>query len=102
MVRCVPMSGNVKDMHAAPTGVVASELTLMGAVEKVAFPWSGNEWLCPQCEQTIPPLRLQFRGKPPKYAHVLHDVIRCCWCKFSSRRNSSSWRRWFSIYNSRS
>ena len=81
------MSGNddprVKDLHALPTGIAASELHLTGQAQRVVVPWNGNEWMCPQCERIIPPLRVQVLGKPPKYAHVLHDVIRCCWCKFS-------------------
>lgn len=80
------MSGNddpgVKNSHAQPTGISASELHLMGA-ERIPVPWRGNSWFCPNCEQTIPPLRVQFLGKPPKYAHVLHDVIRCTFCKFT-------------------
>lgn len=76
------MSG-VKDIHAVPTGVVTSELSLVGTVERIPVPWSGNLWVCPSCEQSIPPLRVQVLGKPPKYAQMLHDVIRCCWCKFS-------------------
>ena len=73
-----------KDAGPVPSGVAASELSLIGTgVSREAVPWVGNEWLCPNCEMRIPPLRVQFLGKPPKYAHMLHDVIRCCWCRFA-------------------
>lgn len=62
----------------------ASELALVeGGVEYVPVPWVGNHWVCPNCEEEIPPLRVVFLGKPPKYANMLHDIIRCCWCKFN-------------------
>lgn len=54
-----------------------------GGARRVPVPWNGNEWLCPNCEKNIPPLRTVFLGKPPKYAAYLHDVVKCCWCKFA-------------------
>lgn len=57
-----------KDLHAA----------------KVPVPWTDdNTWLCPNCEKKIPALRVIFLGKPPKYAHMLHDIVKCCWCRFA-------------------
>lgn len=65
-------------------GLGADELSLVEGVERVAVPPPsiGNQWFCPNCEQAIPPLRVQFLGKPPKYQHALHDIIRCPFCKF--------------------
>jgi hypothetical protein len=65
-------------------GLVTDELALLEGVDRVPIPpvSQGNQWLCPNCELLIPPLRVQFHGKPPKYRHSLHDIIRCPWCKF--------------------
>lgn len=61
-----------------PEGVQTSELTLVEGAERVSVPYGGgNQYVCPQCEKPIPPLRLVFLGKPPRYAHVLNDIIKC-------------------------
>jgi len=62
-----------------PEGQVVSELSLVEGVRRVPVPPpnSGNQYICPQCERPIPPLRLVFLGKPPQYAHLLNDIIKC-------------------------
>lgn len=65
-----------------PEGVRVSELTLVEGAQRVAVPPKGNQWLCPNCEQLIPPLRIVFLGKPPKYREQLNDCIKCPHCKF--------------------
>ena len=56
-----------------------SALALVEGVQRVSVPppQLGNQYVCPQCEKPIPPLRLVFLGKPPNYAHLLNDVIKC-------------------------
>lgn len=66
-------------MALRPMGLQVSEIILDETVERIPVPFSGvgNNWQCPQCEQVIPPRRVRFLGKPPKYAHMLNDVIQC-------------------------
>ncbi len=64
-------------------GVAATEVSLVEGAQRVPVPFGGgNEYVCPQCEKSIPPLRTVFLSKPPKYSHVLNDVIKCANCKF--------------------
>lgn len=45
-------------------------------------PYVGNEYVCPNCNGVIPTRLLRTLNKPPRYAHLLNDVIRCCFCDF--------------------
>ena len=66
-----------RDM-SRPEALTVSELVLDETVERIPVPWGGgNNWMCPSCEQVIPPRKVRFLGKPPKYAHVLNNVIQC-------------------------
>jgi hypothetical protein len=54
-----------------------SELVLADGAQRVTVPWNAKEYICPACEQPIPNRRLIYLAKPPKYAHVLNDVLKC-------------------------
>lgn len=45
-------------------------------------PYVGNEYVCPNCRGVIPTRLLRPLNKPPRYAHLLNDIIRCCFCDF--------------------
>ncbi len=47
-----------------------------------AVPFVGNEYVCPNCHGIIPTRLLRTLNKPPQYAHLLNDVIRCAFCDF--------------------
>lgn len=79
-----------------PRMVRATDLDQVpGGAERVAVPWRGNRWVCPHCEVEIEPLDLLFYGKPPKYADLLHDIIKCphCLCAFAPRSEATVLRR---------
>lgn len=42
----------------------------------------GNEYVCPNCRAIIPTRKIVLMAKPPRFAHLLNDVIRCCYCNF--------------------
>lgn len=45
-------------------------------------PYRGNEYICPQCRSVIPTRKLILMAKPPRFAHLLNDIIKCCYCNF--------------------
>lgn len=53
-------------------------------------PYRGNEYVCPNCRSVIPTRKIALMAKPPRFAHLLNDIIRCCYCNFlfSYRRES--------------
>lgn len=83
-----------------------SELALLDDVQKVVVPFGdGRNWICPNCEARLSVvaegqdrLHALFLGKPPKYAHLLNDIIRCtgdagCGFIFSPRSEAIVLRR---------
>jgi hypothetical protein len=45
-------------------------------------PFRGNEYICPNCRAVIPTRKIVLMAKPPRFAHLLNDIIRCCYCNF--------------------
>ncbi len=45
-------------------------------------PYVGNEYVCPNCNGIIQTYLLRTLFKPPSYAHLLNDIIKCCFCGF--------------------
>ena len=91
---CLTVTRDGNSGHT-PQGVTVSELALMDGAQRVPVPYGrGNDWVCPACEQIIPPTQVRFLGKPPRYAHLLNDVIRCtCGFIFSPRSEALVLRR---------
>lgn len=54
----------------------------MTADQKATPPLSGNRYVCPNCELVIPTRALWTLAKPPRYAHLLNDIIKCPNCNF--------------------
>jgi hypothetical protein len=69
-------------MVARSQGLVISELSLNEDVEEISVPYNGQEYVCPNCEQSIPTRRQQYLARPAKYAHILNDVQKCPFCSF--------------------
>lgn len=62
--------------------VTATELHLDDRAIEVAVPYGGSEYKCPNCEQFIPTRKQNNLAKPAKYAHMLNDIQKCCFCNF--------------------
>lgn len=73
-----------------PESTPASELALNDEVERITVPFNGNEYVCPNCEKSIPNGRLITTNRPPKYAANLNVILRCpfCWWYFSPRNEA--------------
>lgn len=61
---------------------LVSELTLAENAKEVSVPYPDPEFLCPNCEKTIPTRLQRNLAKPARYAHRLNDVQKCPYCSF--------------------
>ena len=60
-----------------PQGLTTDQLSLVpGGAQEVEILWRGNVWFCPFCEEEMRPSETTILGKPPRYAHMLYDIIR--------------------------
>lgn len=61
---------------------ILSELHLSEDAREIPVPYSGSEYLCPNCEQHIPTRKQINLSKPAKYAHTLNEIMKCPFCSF--------------------
>lgn len=72
----VEPTANAEDIP--PQGTPTGELSLAENARRVPVPFGGgNEYVCPNCLEAIPNRRVIYLAKPPQFAHLLNDVIRC-------------------------
>jgi len=63
-------------------GTQTSELVLVDGVREIAVPFAGSEYVCPECEASIPTRKQIRMAKPTKYEGQLNDVMKCPFCNF--------------------
>lgn len=59
-----------------------SELFLEGSATEVSVPYTGREYICPDCRKPISTRKQINMTKPADYAHLLNDVQKCPHCSF--------------------
>lgn len=54
----------------------------MTTEQELEPPLSGNRYVCPNCCKAIPTRQLVTLAKPPRFQHLLNDIIKCPHCNF--------------------
>lgn len=70
--------------------IPAEQLIKAQNARQINVPYTGDEYVCPNCERTIPTRKQRNMAKPSKFAHLLNDVQRCPWCSFAFSYRSSA------------